>query len=259
MNGALVAIWLAALLGVGLGLSPSTRPVLLGPLQIFAGIASLGVVLVWLVPHALGAAGLSGPLWVAAGLTVVPGAGLVRRWLSRAGGNRSRGSSPAPQTPTVSPALHASYLGVAIHSFGDGIALAAEGHGGPLRWALIAHQVPVIALVTAAFLRFSNLSAVARGTGLAVASTAGLWATGQLPAGLTQSAHGLLDALVAGILLHLVVDQWQAARTSMGTVRARRLGAAAALLGLGVVALPWLAQPEETSRLPCHWFQTSAD
>jgi hypothetical protein len=40
-----------------------------------------------------------------------------------------------------------------LHRFGDGVAMSVDGHGYGVLWALGAHEIPIVALVTLAFAR----------------------------------------------------------------------------------------------------------
>src|SRR5690606_12587860 len=135
--------------GAFLGLGGRRRS--LTALRTFALVSALAVVLAQLLPDALGAIGM----WAVA----VFGAGFALPSLTdklAASAGRRGGSL----------GLELGFVGLLVHQLADGVALGAyggeahEGHGhGDVLFALSAHTVPLVALVTLAYQRRSDTRA----------------------------------------------------------------------------------------------------
>lgn len=220
--------FLAHLAGVLLGLGGRRRS--LAALRTFALVSALAVVLGQLLPDALGGMGL-GALAVFAVFAVLPS--LVDK-LSAQIGKKSGGAL----------GLELGYLALAVHQVADGLALGAygghahEGHShGDVLLALSAHTVPLAALVTLAYQRRANARvAVLRVTGLLVATLAGIIATSLVPAATFERFEPWITAAVAGLLLHVVVHDWEPERAPAGTGE-RLVDLVAVGAGVGLVLL----------------------
>jgi zinc transporter ZupT len=224
-------------LGAALALAPGTGSRAIAPIRFFALSASLAVILAHLLPEAFERIGLwAGPCFAAG--VLLPAA--LNRFVMRAAE-----PNPAQQGRHFCPAgLEAGYLGLLVHRFGDGMALAALTETQPMGpalalvlAALAAHAVPVVAVVTLAYLaQRGRRAAFWRAVVLALVAIGGVLAAEVIPLATFEAADGAVAAAVAGLLLHVVGHD----RRSL--LPARRAGwaanAAAAALGvsLGVLA-----------------------
>jgi hypothetical protein len=112
-------------------------------------VAAVLVVGLSLLPHALACEGIAA-WWVRAWATRP-----FPRSNSSACGCSGRGIPERCGSSSAIPAL-------LLHRFGDGIAMSVDGHGYGVLWALGAHEVPIVALVTMAFARRGLASALSR-------------------------------------------------------------------------------------------------
>jgi hypothetical protein len=230
---ALVVAVLAVALGAALTAASGARPVVLGLLRTFAATAAAAVVLTHLLPDALSGAGLWGALGFLFGLL----APLVLHPLTeRLASRKSELSRPRL-------ALEAGFIGLLAHHVGDGLGIGAYAAlpGGVLAHldvilALIAHTIPLVAVVTLAFRSEYDLRvALRRAAGLALASVVGVLVSFAVPAALLASASAWIGALVSGVLLHVVTHDWlEDLPTTEG---ARVADLLAAGLGLSLVML----------------------
>lgn len=219
----------AVALGAALALWPASDRAL-GPIRTFALIASLVVVITHLVPDAAEVLGF----WVlplfAAGLALPPAAELAARGLFRSLAGAQVG-------------LEITYVGLLVHSVGDGVALGT--YGGALSGeqehadvliALAAHTVPVTAVVVLAYgAVIGRAAALGRAFGLALATVAGVLVSGLIRPDLTESFSAVVAGAVAGLLLHVVVHDpgADAPRDRLG----RLLDVAAAAAGIALSAI----------------------
>lgn len=229
---ALVAIWLSVLLGAALGVWQRFAPRVTEPIRTFAVVAAALVVSLSLLPHALQSEGLGGLLGAAGGYAAIPALERLGMVLFR------RGDPQALR-------LELGYGGLLLHRFGDGVTMSVEGHGHGVLWALGAHEIPIVALVTLAFAPRGLRVALLRATGLGLSSSFGYFLVGALPASSWHALHGWADAAAAGVLIHVVAHE--GLRTQTGapvqplalpprSLPQRMLDLGAALLACGLIA-----------------------
>jgi ZIP family zinc transporter len=219
----------AVALGLLLGLMPTGRARLAGPLRTFALAAALTVVVTHLLPEAFVELGAPA-LFVFAAVTALPAWARVVGRLAGGGEHSHAG-------------LKAGYLGLLVHHVGDGLGLGAYGDApdgghahGDVLLALAVHTVPLVAIVSFAFRSAGGTrSAVLASAGLAAASVLGVGASALVPHELTHSLNGWIAAAVAGLLVHVVTHDL--ARDLPETHGARVLDLAAVALGVGVSLL----------------------
>jgi hypothetical protein len=219
----------AVTLGLFLGLLPTGRARLAGPLRSFALAAALTVVVTHLLPEAFVELGAPALFVFAAATAVSAWARVVGRLAG--GGEHSHAG------------LKAGYAGLVVHHVGDGLGLGAygaatgEGHAHTdVLLALAVHTVPLVAVVSFAFRASGGTrSAVLASSGLAAASVLGVGLSGLVPSDLTHSLNGWIAAAVAGLLVHVVTHDL--ARDLPETHGARLLDLAAVALGVGVSLL----------------------
>ena len=219
---ALTVIWVSVLIGAGLGLWQRFAVQASGPIRTFAVVAAALVVGLSLLPHAVASEGAWGLLAAAGGFVAIP---LVERLIQRL-----LGSSGGPGLR-----LEMGFAGLLLHRFGDGVAMSVEGHGRELLWALGAHEIPIVALVTLAYAHKGLGQSVLRVTLLGLSSSLGLWWIRSLPQ-TGPDLHGWADAVAAGILVHIVAHE--AFAEELQTSRDRALDVAAGLIGLAIVLVP---------------------
>lgn len=206
---------------------------MLGLLRTFAATAAGAVVLTHLLPDALGSVGL----WGGAAFLVGLLAPLALHPLTERLTAGQSGLSPRRL------ALQAGFLGLVVHHVGDGLgigAYAALPGGVPAHLdvilALIAHTVPLVAVVTLAYrTEYDARIALRRAGALAAASAVGVVGSFAVPAAALSSAAGWIGALVSGVLLHVVTHDWL--EDLPRTEAAKLADAAAAALGLSLLAL----------------------
>lgn len=230
---ALIVAVLAVALGAALTAVSGARPTVLGLLRTFAATAAAVVVLTHLLPDALSGAGLWGGVAFLVGLV---GPLLLHRVSERVASRQTQ-LSPARL------ALEAGFIGLLVHHVGDGVGIGAYAAlpGGVLGHldvilALIAHTVPLVAVVTLAYRGEYGLPvALRRAAALAVASALGVLASFAVPASTLASAAPWIGALVSGVLLHVVTHDWLEDLPKSRPARVADLAAAA--LGLSLVLL----------------------
>ena len=206
---------------------------MLGLLRTFAATAAAAVVLTHLLPDALSGAGVWGGLAFLVGLL----GPLVLHPLTERLASRRSELSPTRL------ALEAGFIGLVVHHVGDGLGIGAYAAlpGGVLAHldvilALIAHTVPLVAVVTLAYRSEYGLSiALRRAFVLALASALGVAVSFALPAAALAAATAWIGALVSGVLLHIVTHDWL--EDLPNTEGARALDLTAAALGLSLVLL----------------------
>lgn len=233
MQPALAAIWLSVVLGAALGVWQRLAPRVTEPIRTFAVVAAALVVSLSLMPHALQSEGLGGLLGAVAGYLAIPA-------LERLGMALFRQGDPHALR------LELGYGGLLLHRFGDGVTMSVEGHGHGVLWALGAHEVPIVALVTLAFIPRGLSLALARAVGLGLSSSVGYFLVSALPAATWHALHGWADALAAGVLIHIVVHEGlrlhaqphlaEALPQPSRSLPQRMLDLGAALLACGLIA-----------------------
>jgi hypothetical protein len=140
-------------------------------------------------------------------------------------------------------ALEAGFIGLLVHHVGDGLGIGAYAAlpGGVLAHldvilALIAHTVPLVAVVTLAYRGEYGLPvALRRAAALAVASVLGVLASFAVPTSALSSVAPWIGALVSGVLLHVVTHDWLEDLPKSRPARLADLAAAG--LGLSLVLL----------------------
>ncbi len=206
---------------------------MLGLFRTFAATAAAAVVLTHLLPDALAGAGLWGGLAFLLGLL----GPLVLHPLTERLASRRSDLSPTRL------ALEAGFIGLLMHHVGDGLGIGAYAAlpGGVLAHldvilALIAHTVPLVAVVTLAYRSEYGLRvALRRAAALALASVLGVGVSFAVPAAALSQASAWIGALVSGVLLHVVTHDWLEDLPKTEATRLLDLGAAA--LGLSLVLL----------------------
>ena len=206
---------------------------MLGLLRTFAATAAAAVVLTHLLPDALSGVGLWGGLAFLVGLL----GPLVLHPLTERLASRHSQMSPARL------ALEAGFIGLLVHHVGDGLGIGAYAAlpGGVLAHldvilALIAHTVPLVAVVTLAYRSEYGLAvALRRAAALAGTSVLGVVASFAVPAATLASASAWIGALVSGVLLHVVTHDWLEDLPKTEVTRVLDLCAGA--LGLSLVLL----------------------
>jgi hypothetical protein len=235
----------AVALGLLLGLLPTGRASLAGPLRSFALAAALTVVVTHLLPEAFVELGAPA-LFVFAAATALPAWARVVGRLAGGGEHSHAG-------------LKAGYFGLLVHHVGDGLGLGAYGDAtdgshahADVLLALAVHTVPLVAVVAYAFRSSGGIrSAVVASSGLAAASVLGVGMSGLVPNDLTHALNGWIAAAVAGLLVHVVTHDL--ARDLPRTHGARVLDLAAVALGVGV---SMLGGEEELTGLRAILFET---
>jgi hypothetical protein len=230
---ALLVAVLAVALGAALTAVSGARPTVLGLLRTFAATAAAAVVLTHLLPDALSSVGLWGGPAFLLGLL----GPLVLHPLTERLASRQSQLSPSRL------ALEAGFIGLLVHHVGDGLGIGAYAAlpGGVLAHldvilALIAHTVPLVAVVTLAYRSEYGLAvALRRAAALAGTSALGVAASFAVPAAALTSAAGWIGALVSGVLLHVVTHDWL--EDLPKTEATRVLDLAAGALGLSLVLL----------------------
>ncbi len=196
---------LVALLAVALGaaLASFGAERQLGPVRSFALSASLATIGVHLLPESVAVLGLgAAPLF---------GLGLVLPLLAELGVARLPSREGAPGRSSHLR-LEASYVGLLLHSLGDGLALGAfssDGRHGHSHWdvliAVSAHTVPVVAVLVIAFgAQYGRRAALVRAAGLLGVTWLGIGVAELVPAALTEAVTAWVGAVVGGTLLHVV-------------------------------------------------------
>jgi uncharacterized membrane protein YraQ (UPF0718 family) len=234
----LLLISLAALaLGPVLFRAAGSARSTLATLDGFVVVAIVGLVVIHIIPHAIAAAGLGAVGFALIGLA---GPGLIEKWLHRA----------ARYTHTATVVL--AILGLTVHAFFDGVALAGPSDHGDgtdmLAIAVVLHRLPVA--ITIWWLLRPN-----RGIGLALGALVALGAatilgfsTGDAIAGMLEERWlGLFQSLVAGSVLHVVFHRPHPGVAPPATGPSRVYAGAGALIGLAmVVALSETHLPLQT-------------
>ncbi|HLU65184.1 MAG TPA: permease [Kofleriaceae bacterium] len=199
----------------------------LAALDGFVMVAVAGLALVHIIPHAAATAGI-GALAVA--IVGFIGPGLIEHRLERA----------ARQTHTA--ALVLALAGLTVHEFFDGVGLATafydeESGISILAIAVVLHRLP-IAVTVWWLVRPLRGPAAAWGVLVALAgATLAGYASVDAVAGVVDARWlGMLEALIAGSLLHVVVHRPPPIGAPSHDRRERLSAGIGALLGLAAVA-----------------------
>ena len=193
----ILAISVAALLlGPGIHRVARREKVTMAALDNFVLVAVAGLVMVEIVPTALAHAGLSAFLALVLGIL---------------GPSIAEGPLRLAARGTHGTALTVAVLGMAAHSFTDGLALAsahlAGSSGHALEVAVIAHQLPVAVAVWWLLSPLGLLRASSAMVLLGVATIAGFVFADSSLGAIPESYNGLFQALVGGLLLHVVAHR----------------------------------------------------
>ena len=224
------SVFLGWVLGI-VGNRESASRATASALSTFALVAALAVVLAQLLPDALGAVGLPA-LFVFGVAAAFPSVlRQIALKLGRSNQNRRVG-------------LELGYAGLLIHKAADGVGLATYGAGEhaehahfDVLFAIAAHTVPLVAVLTISFYRARGLgSSVLRVGGLAVATVIGVFATALIPESAHDAVEPWLTAAVAGLLLHIVAHDFRPKERPRG-LGARVIDLVAVAAGLGLVLL----------------------
>lgn len=211
------------LVGPGIHRVAAREPVTMAALDNFVLVAIVGLVALEIVPGALQLAGLPALLALLLGAL---GPALADGPLHRA----ARG--------THRTALVLAVLGMAIHSFTDGLALAsahvAGGRSHALEIAVIAHQLPVAVAVWWLLSPAGLLRASAAMLVLGLATVLGFLLADRSLEALAPAWLGILQGLFAGLLLHVVAHR---THTAEADLRSRVAAALGGLAGLGLLTL----------------------
>ena len=214
----------ALLVGPGIHRVARREPLTMAALDNFVLVVVAGLVALEILPGSLDLAGLPALLALLVG---VLGPALADGPLHRA----SRGTHRA--------ALALAILGMALHSFTDGLALAsahaAGGRSHALEAAVIAHQLPVAVAVWWLLSPAGPLRASAAMLLLGVATVLGFVLADSSLDALAPAWLGLLQGLFAGLLLHVIAHR--TAPHAHHGARARVAAGLGGLGGLGLLAL----------------------
>lgn len=164
----------------------------MAPVRYFALVASVAVVLLHLMPEALGELG---PIALApfAVALVLP---VFVEWLVVSGSTRHVG-------------LELGFAGLLLHKFGDGVGLGTFSEPDVLV-AMAVHTVPMVALVVLVYAeRRSRSASVLAAVALAVAASAGVLSTGVVAARTLAAWEPWIAATVSGLLLHVIFHDWR--------------------------------------------------
>jgi hypothetical protein len=215
---ALVLATLAVAAGAALGLAPSGGRSL-GALRWVALLAAIAVVFAHLLPEAIhGIGALPAIALFVLGL-VVP---IAIEWLFRA----RRAVAGIEMRHGLG--LELGFWGLIVHHVGDGLVLGAYAHieRGPSNeyldvvLALVAHTVPLVAVVASAYARAEGRRAAAlRCLGLALAIALGTFAAGEFGARVAERFQNWISAAVSGLLLHVAAHDLGAVRWRSASVQ----------------------------------------
>ncbi len=193
----ILAISVAALLlGPGIHRVARREKITMAALDNFVLVAVAGLVMVEIVPGALESAGW--PAFLALVLGIL-------------GPSIAEGPLRLAARGTHGTALTVAVLGMAAHSFTDGLALASAhlsgSSGHALEVAVIAHQLPVAVAVWWLLSPLGLLRASAAMALLGAATIAGYVLADSSLGSFPESYNGLFQALVGGLLLHVVAHR----------------------------------------------------
>ena len=196
---AFVLATLAVALGAGLGLAPIGSPKPVAVLRSFALIAGLVVVFAHILPEVVHEIGIAFALLVFVAGAVLP-VGLERLMRGRTADGADLG-------------LELGFWGLLVHHVADGLALGAIARISDSAFshldvlvALVAHTVPLVAVVAAAYARREGRRGAGfRCAAFAVASGVGILLASWVDAGVMEAFEAWISAAVAGLLVHVAV------------------------------------------------------
>jgi uncharacterized membrane protein YraQ (UPF0718 family) len=221
-------------LGTALGLLPGSSSRAGGPLQTFALVTAVAVVLGQLLPESLSAIGVPALLAFAFGYA-------LPRVAERAAVAFRKPACTHDDAMCTDLGLELGYAALLLHHVGDGLGLGlftSELHEGHDHWdvlaALAGHTVPVTALLAMAFKTHRGAASAAwRALGIAAALVLGVALASSLDHEQLVAYEPWLTAFVSGLLLHIVAHGWPAElRPTRGS---RVIDFAAIAAGLAIV------------------------
>lgn len=233
---ALVIALSSIALGAVLGLLPGSARRSGGPLQTFAMVMAIAVVLGQLLPEALAQLGIAALVAFGAGFA-------VPRLAEKLAAALSKPACRHDGAMCTDLGLELGYVGLLLHHVGDGIGLALytgplhahHGHYDVLA-ALAGHTIPLTALVVLAFRTHRGpVDAALRAVGIALATMLGVGLASMLSAEQLTVWEPWLTAFVGGLLLHVVAHGWPAG--SAPTRSSRLLDFAALAVGIATLSL----------------------
>ncbi|MCA9690503.1 MAG: permease, partial [Myxococcales bacterium] len=198
--------------------------VTMAALDSFVIVAVIGLVLLEILPAAIDMSGWTALLAAAVGL---------------AGPLVAEGPLRLAARKTHKTLLFIAVIGMGLHAFTDGVALAGahlgqQGHG--IEIAIIAHQLPV---AMAVWWLLSPISAVRASVSMvliAAASVAGFFVAAPSLALLDGDVRGLFTALVGGLLLHVITHRPQPGPAQAPARRERLAVGVGSLAALGLLS-----------------------
>lgn len=198
-------------LGTTLGLLPGSSSRAGGPLQTFALVTAVAVVLGQLLPESLSALGVPALLAFAFGYA-------VPRVAERAAVAFRKPACTHDDAMCTDLGLELGYVALLLHHVGDGLGLGlftSALHEGHEHWdvlaALAGHTVPVTALLALAFKTHRGAASAAwRAAGIALALVAGVGLANALDHEQLVAYEPWLTAVVSGLLMHIVAHGWPA-------------------------------------------------
>lgn len=240
---ALAVIWLSVAVGVVLGLWQRIAARTTGPIRTFAVVAAGLLVAMSLLPHAILSEGLAGLGAALASVALVPALERLFR-------------IPFKRVSAEGLRLELGFAGLLLHRFGDGVVMGVEGHGAELAWAVGAHELPIVALVTLAYARRGLRQVLFRAVLLGLASSLGYGMVQSMPAR-WHELHGWVDAIAAGILVHILASE--ALPEDLKTPRQRAYDGLGAVLGSLIVLVPGIDEHGDAPRVAVHLLDGALD
>ncbi|MCB9709131.1 MAG: permease [Myxococcales bacterium] len=202
---------LIAALSVGLGIAVgwigTVNTPYIRPIQTFALTAALAVVLVQLLPEAMAHLGIAG-LGAFVMALAIP---TLLEWVY----TNVIKATHHHEVDDHRVGLELAFAGLAIHQFGDGLALGtyvatAKDHVPiTVLVALSLHSVPVVALATLACrTRLGERAAILRGMGFLAATAAGIGVFRLVPEYMVHRYAPWATAAMSGLLVHIVAHDF---------------------------------------------------
>ncbi|MBS2023019.1 MAG: hypothetical protein JST92_11445 [Deltaproteobacteria bacterium] len=234
----------SALSGGALALLARGRPRLLEPVRTFAFAAAAAVVGLHLLPEALAALGGRALVYSLIGFAL-PG-------LLEAAGRALGRSLRIDGFSGARVSAEAGFLALVFHSLFEGLALEASltapGSQLDVALALVSHHAPLTAAVVLPFLALGGVrETIIRVLVIALAGVCGVWGTQLVPAlhhGAAESGFvAVANAVLAGALLHVVVDEVEPQTHDTPRARLIDLGALAAGILLTTVGMMFESRP----------------